>query len=130
MSNQAVVYCSFEGPAPEASRPKLHAFLPLVWELVRPRRGLLALGFVLMAINRVASLVLPYSTRYLIDTVIIKHNIQLAQAASARSIARDTSAGNHFLFADPIAFESCTAPDHGTSAKGAGPRRALAGRIP
>ena len=30
-----------------------------------------------MAINRVASLVLPYSTRYLIDSVIIKRNVQL-----------------------------------------------------
>ena len=59
------------------SGPKLQAVLPLVWELVRPRRGLLAVGFVLMAINRVASLVLPYSTRYLIDSVIIKRNIQL-----------------------------------------------------
>src|ERR1700677_2739259 len=60
-----------------ASGPQLHAVLPLVWELVRSRRGLLAVGFVVMAINRVASLVLPYSTRYLIDSVIIKHNIQL-----------------------------------------------------
>lgn len=60
-----------------ASGPQLRAVLPLVWELVRPRRGLLAVGFVLMAINRVASLVLPYSTRFLIDSVIIKRNIQL-----------------------------------------------------
>jgi len=51
--------------------------MPLVWELIRPRRGLLALGFVLMAINRVASLVLPYSTRFLIDNVIIKRQSQL-----------------------------------------------------
>jgi ABC-type multidrug transport system fused ATPase/permease subunit len=63
--------------APEAARPKLRAVLPLVWELVRPRRGLLAFGFLLMAINRVAALVLPYSTRYLIDSVIIKRNTQL-----------------------------------------------------
>src|SRR6266404_7698010 len=62
-------------PAP--ARPKLRAVLPLVWELVRPRRGLLALGFLLMAINRVAALVLPYSTRYLIDSVIIKRHTQL-----------------------------------------------------
>src|SRR5450755_5053218 len=60
-----------------SSPPKLGLVLPLVWELVRPRRGLLAVGFVLMAINRVASLVLPYSTRYLIDSVIIKRNIHL-----------------------------------------------------
>lgn len=57
--------------------PKLRAVLPLVWELVRPRRGLLAVGFLLMVINRVSSLVLPYSTRYLIDSVIIKRNIHL-----------------------------------------------------
>ncbi len=63
--------------APAAARPKLRAVLPLVWELVRPRRGLLALGFLLMAINRVAALVLPYSTRYLIDSVIIKRQTQL-----------------------------------------------------
>jgi subfamily B ATP-binding cassette protein MsbA len=63
--------------APGTSRPELRAVLPLVWELIRPRRGLLALGFVLMAINRVASLVLPYSTRFLIDSVIIKRNTQL-----------------------------------------------------
>src|SRR5580704_15617406 len=60
-----------------ATHPKLQAVLPLVWELVRPRRVLLAAGFVLMAINRVASLVLPYSTRYLIDSVIIKRNVHL-----------------------------------------------------
>jgi len=63
--------------AAAASRPKLGAVMPLVWELIRPRRGLLALGFLLMAINRVAALVLPYSTRYLIDSVIIKRHTQL-----------------------------------------------------
>jgi len=41
---------------------------------MRPRRKLLALGFVLMVINRVAALVLPYSTKFLIDTVINKHH--------------------------------------------------------
>jgi ABC-type multidrug transport system fused ATPase/permease subunit len=51
--------------------------MPLVWELVRPRRGLLAIGFVLMVINRVASLVLPYSTRFLIDNVIVKRQAYL-----------------------------------------------------
>ena len=30
-----------------------------------------------MLVNRVASLVLPYSTRFLIDKVIIKHHITL-----------------------------------------------------
>lgn len=42
---------------------------------MRPRRWLLALGFGLMLINRVAALVLPYSTKFLIDTVINKHRM-------------------------------------------------------
>ncbi|MFZ0802716.1 MAG: ABC transporter ATP-binding protein [Terriglobales bacterium] len=37
----------------------------------------MGLGFVLMLINRVSGLVLPYSTRYLIDTVMVKHHLQL-----------------------------------------------------
>ena len=56
---------------------KLRIMIPEVWELVRPRRGLLAVGFALMVINRVSGLVLPYSTKYLIDSVIIKHQSAL-----------------------------------------------------
>ena len=51
--------------------------LPDVWALIRPRRGLLALGFLLMAVNRVAGLVLPASTKYFVDNVISKRQIQL-----------------------------------------------------
>jgi len=58
-------------------RPKLRAILPLVKELVRPRKGLLTLGFLLMAINRIAALVLPYSTRFLIDNVIVKRHVEI-----------------------------------------------------
>jgi subfamily B ATP-binding cassette protein MsbA len=46
---------------------------------MRPRRGLLALGFFLMVINRVAALVLPYSTKFLIDSVINKHHMDKLQ---------------------------------------------------
>ncbi len=56
---------------------RLRTVLPAVWELMRPRRGLLALGFVLMVINRVSGLVLPYSTKFLIDSVIAKHHVEL-----------------------------------------------------
>ena len=59
------------------ARPKLRVVLPIIWDLIRPRRGLLAVGFLLMAINRVSGLVLPYSTRYLIDSVIVKHHVEL-----------------------------------------------------
>src|SRR5467141_3099592 len=51
--------------------------LPDVWALIKPRRGLLALGFALMAVNSVAGLVLPASTKYFVDNVIGKRQIQL-----------------------------------------------------
>jgi ABC-type multidrug transport system fused ATPase/permease subunit len=65
---------------PRDARPasqRLRTVWPILGELIRPRRGLLAVGFVLMLINRVSGLVLPYSTRYLIDTVMVKHHLQL-----------------------------------------------------
>ncbi|HEX8835346.1 MAG TPA: ABC transporter ATP-binding protein [Candidatus Acidoferrum sp.] len=51
--------------------------LPDVWALMKPRRGLLILGFVLMAINRVSGLVLPASTKYFVDNVILHRQIRL-----------------------------------------------------
>ncbi len=60
-----------------AKSERLRALLPLIWELVKPRRGLLAFGFVLMAINRLSGLVLPASTKFLIDDIIGKKHIQL-----------------------------------------------------
>ncbi len=56
---------------------RLRALLPDILALVRPRRAVLALGFVLMVINRGSSLVLPYSTKFLINDIIGKHNIQM-----------------------------------------------------
>jgi ABC-type multidrug transport system fused ATPase/permease subunit len=65
-------------PVPEnkTKTPPLRTILPIIWELIRPRRGVLAVGFVFMVINRVSGLVLPYSTKYLIDTVIVKRHIE------------------------------------------------------
>ena len=51
--------------------------LPDIWALIKPRRGLLALGFVLMAVNRVCGLVLPASTKYFVDLVAIGHKTYL-----------------------------------------------------
>src|SRR2546430_12382307 len=55
------------------SSEKLKALWPDIWAMVRPRRWLLLAGLVLMGINRVAGLVLPWSTKSLIDDVITKH---------------------------------------------------------
>jgi ABC-type multidrug transport system fused ATPase/permease subunit len=51
--------------------------LPHVWALIKPRRGILAVGLLLMAVNRVSGLILPASTKYLVDDVIGKHHIRL-----------------------------------------------------
>ncbi len=68
-------------PVKEAAKPpkiqRLKAVWPEVWKLMRPRRGLLALGFVLMVINKVAGFVLPYSSKFLIDNVVGKHQTGL-----------------------------------------------------
>ncbi len=50
---------------------------PEIWALMRPRRGLLAIGLLLVAINRVSGLALPYSVRYLYDNVLRLHQTQL-----------------------------------------------------
>jgi len=60
------------------SKPeRLRALLPELWALIAPRRGVLALGMVLMAVNRVSGLVLPASTKFLIDDVVGKRRIDL-----------------------------------------------------
>ncbi|MEO5936789.1 MAG: ABC transporter ATP-binding protein, partial [Terriglobales bacterium] len=69
---------SAEGkPKPKANTQLLKNVLPEVWALIKPRWPLLAAGLVLMAINRVSGLVLPWSTKYLIDDVIGKQQTQL-----------------------------------------------------
>ena len=54
------------------SRPpqSLRQIWPDVWALLKPRRRMLAVGLGLIGINRVAGLVLPASTKYLVDDII------------------------------------------------------------
>jgi ABC-type multidrug transport system fused ATPase/permease subunit len=65
--------------APSKPPPKTPIFkaLPEIWQLIRPRRALMLLGFGLMIVNRVSGLVLPYSTKYLIDDVIGKRDFRM-----------------------------------------------------
>jgi ABC-type multidrug transport system fused ATPase/permease subunit len=63
--------------AKTAKKKQVWKALPEVWALINPRRGLLALGFVLMAINRISGLVLPASTKYFVDNVISKRQVNL-----------------------------------------------------
>ncbi len=53
------------------------AVMPEVWALVKPRRATLLVGLVLIAISRVAGLVLPASTKFLVDDIIGKNQPNL-----------------------------------------------------
>jgi ABC-type multidrug transport system fused ATPase/permease subunit len=63
---------SFDSPSP---RPKLTKVLPEVWKLVKPFRWLLAGSFLVMIVNRLCSLAMPISSRYLINNVMYKHQL-------------------------------------------------------
>ena len=66
-------------PAKPKKKPASHlrSALPLLKELVRPRRGKLAIGFLLMLIGRLCSLVLPGAPKFLVDNVINQHEVYL-----------------------------------------------------
>lgn len=64
-------------PAKPKPRLNFRTALPEILALMRPRKGLLLVGLLLMAINRVCGLALPFSTRYLVDNVITRHQSNL-----------------------------------------------------
>lgn len=65
-------------PANKSARNEpLWKTLPDVWRLLRPRRSLILGGLGLMVVNRVAGLVLPASTKYLVDGVLVHHRAGL-----------------------------------------------------
>jgi hypothetical protein len=80
-------------------RDRLSAAWPEVWSLVRPRLGLLAGGFLLMIVNRVAGLVLPWSPK----------------VVDLRRTRRYRFARRHFLRADAVAFKGRSTSHCGAS---------------
>lgn len=63
-------------PAPRSS-VRLRELWPDIREILRPQRKVLAIGFLLIVISRACRLVLPGSSKYLIDDVIGKHHLAL-----------------------------------------------------
>jgi len=62
---------------PKKSPTEVWKALPEIWALLRPRKGILLLGFLLMTINRLCGLVLPASTKFLVDNVFAAHQMRL-----------------------------------------------------
>jgi ABC-type multidrug transport system fused ATPase/permease subunit len=58
-------------------KPSLRKIWPEVKKLARPRLGLIVGSFLIMIVNRASGLVLPASTRYLIDGVMRQHHLYL-----------------------------------------------------
>ncbi len=58
-------------------KPKLSKVLPEIWKLVQPRKWLIGGSFLIMIVNRATSLVLPGSTKFLIDNVMTKGQLNL-----------------------------------------------------
>ncbi|PYP83954.1 MAG: ABC transporter permease [Candidatus Angelobacter sp. Gp1-AA117] len=56
---------------------QLKSVWPQIRALIGPRRWLLAGSFILLIINRIAGLALPYSSRFLLDRVIPRRDLHL-----------------------------------------------------
>jgi ABC-type multidrug transport system fused ATPase/permease subunit len=65
------------GPTGSGKKTPIFKAMPEIWRLIHPRRALLALGLVLMVINRLSGLVLPASTKFLVDDVIAKKHLNM-----------------------------------------------------
>jgi ABC-type multidrug transport system fused ATPase/permease subunit len=63
--------------AAKAAKTNVWKALPEVWAMIQPRKGVLALGLLLMTINRVSGLILPASTKYFLDNVVTKKQVNL-----------------------------------------------------
>ncbi|MGZ4830900.1 MAG: ABC transporter ATP-binding protein, partial [Candidatus Angelobacter sp.] len=61
----------------KSAAAQLKSVWPMIWELIRPRRALLAFSFLLLLIGRLCGLVLPASPKFLIDDVIGKQRADL-----------------------------------------------------
>jgi len=72
---------SASAPAPPSAAPKKKGLSAGAWEearaLVWKHRARLTLGLVLMVISRVSGLVLPWTTKKLMDDVVLQHNWDL-----------------------------------------------------
>ena len=79
------------GAQPSGEKPKgmggFLRLLPEAWVYMRPQRWLLGFGLVLMAINRLSGLVLPASTKFLVDNVVGKHQARLLLPLAAAILA-------------------------------------------
>jgi subfamily B ATP-binding cassette protein MsbA len=66
-----------EPKSKKSTGEQLRHVWPDIRALIHPRRKILGFGLVLMVIGRLAGLVLPYSTKFLVDDVVGKRQMEL-----------------------------------------------------
>ncbi len=119
-------------PAQEVKKAKKKVdwkALPAVWEMIRPRRGLLLLGLVLVAINRVSGLVLPGSSKYLFDNVINKRETHLLGPIVLAVIGATLVQGLTSFTLTQLLSKSAQTNDYGVAQASAGAYWAAAGKL-
>jgi ABC-type multidrug transport system fused ATPase/permease subunit len=62
---------------PKKSAAETWKALPEIWALLKPRKGVMLFGLLLMSINRIAGLALPFSPKYFFDDVVGKHKTNM-----------------------------------------------------
>ncbi len=111
------------------AKPKLTEAWPQVWQLIRPRRWLLALGFVLMIINRICGLVLPAASKPFVDGVLSKRHGHLLLPIIAVVLTATADSGLHLVRAHAVALQGGAAHDRRTAPEGAATHRAAVGQF-
>jgi ABC-type multidrug transport system fused ATPase/permease subunit len=84
-------------------RGRLRNVLLEIWSIIKPRRWLLLFGLVLLLINRASGLVLPLSTKFLIDKVMLeRHGYYLLPLVGAVLVATAIQAITAFALAQSL----------------------------
>ncbi|HEY6827026.1 MAG TPA: ABC transporter ATP-binding protein, partial [Gemmatimonadaceae bacterium] len=74
-------------------------------ELISEHRGSLAIGLALMVVNRLSGMVLPYTSKFLIDDVINKHRSELLlPLAGIAIVATIIQAGTSFALSQVVSI--------------------------
>jgi subfamily B ATP-binding cassette protein MsbA len=77
------------------------------WTIIWPRRKLILVGLLLVGVNRLCGLVLPASTKYLIDNVIAKHDTAMLRTLIGVVFAAIlVQAGTGFLLTRLMSIEA------------------------
>jgi len=91
----------------KASPPeRLKTLLPAVWALIKPRKSLMLAGLWIDDYHRVCGLALPVSTKYLIDNVMRRGQLNLLVAHCAGGGLCHGHSRRYFVWVDADAVQS------------------------